>query len=126
MSAAELVDDFYAEGTETFTISLNNPSGATLGAQSTTTVTITDNDETNGVNPIDGTNFFVRQQYIDSDRERTEGRKQRAAGRSGGRFAIHSTERNLGLGYDLLQKSSVRGDLSPIFLHIFVISSSRC
>ena len=60
-----IVDDSYAEGTETFTVSLNSPSGATLGAQSTATVTITDNDATTGPNPIDNTNFFVRQQYID-------------------------------------------------------------
>ncbi len=60
-----IVDDSYAEGPETFTIGLNSPSGATLGAQSTATVTITDNDATNGPNPIDNTNFFVRQQYID-------------------------------------------------------------
>ena len=36
-----IVDDSYAEGTETFTVGLNSPSGATLGAQSTATVTIT-------------------------------------------------------------------------------------
>jgi len=60
-----IVDDSYAEGTETFTVGLNSPSGATLGAQSTATVTIIDNDVTNGPNPIDNTNFFVRQQYID-------------------------------------------------------------
>jgi Calx-beta domain-containing protein len=60
-----IVDDSYAEGTETFTIGLNSPGGATLGAQSTATVTITDNDATNGPNPIDNTNFFVRQQYLD-------------------------------------------------------------
>jgi hypothetical protein len=60
-----IVDDSYAEGNETFTIGLNSPSGATLGAQSTATVTITDNEATNGPNPIDNTNFFVRQQYID-------------------------------------------------------------
>lgn len=60
-----IVDDSYAEGTETFTIGLNSPSGATLGTQSTATVTITDNDATNGPNPIDNTNFFVRQLYID-------------------------------------------------------------
>jgi hypothetical protein len=60
-----IVDDGYAEGSETFTIGLNSPSGATLGAQSTATVTINDNEATNGPNPIDGTNFFVRQQYID-------------------------------------------------------------
>ena len=61
-----IVDDGYAEGNETFTIGLNSPSGATLGAQSTATVTIQDNEGvSNGVNPIDQTNFFVRQQYID-------------------------------------------------------------
>jgi hypothetical protein len=60
-----IVDDSFAEGNETFTVSLNNPSGATLGAQSTATVTIIDNDSSNGPNPIDNTNFFVRQQYID-------------------------------------------------------------
>jgi VCBS repeat protein/Calx-beta domain-containing protein len=61
-----IVDDGYAEGPETFTIGLNSPSGATLGTQSTATVTIQDNEgASNGVNPIDQTNFFVRQQYID-------------------------------------------------------------
>jgi Tol biopolymer transport system component len=61
-----IVDDSYAEGSETFTISLNNASGTTLGTQSTATVTIIDNDgSSNGPNPIDNTNFFVRQQYID-------------------------------------------------------------
>jgi len=60
-----IVDDAYAEGNETFTIGLNGPSGATLGTQSTATATITDNDVANGTNPIDNTNFFVRQQYID-------------------------------------------------------------
>ncbi len=60
-----LVDDGYAEGSENFTISLSSPSGAMLGSPGTTTVTITDNETANGTNPIDDTNFFVRQQYID-------------------------------------------------------------
>ncbi len=60
-----IVDDSYVEGNENFTVSLNTPSGATLGAQATATVTINDNDSSNGTNPIDSTNFFVRQQYID-------------------------------------------------------------
>jgi len=60
-----IVDDSYAEGNETLTISLNTPSGATLGTQSTATVTITDNDATNGTNPADTSGFFVRQHYID-------------------------------------------------------------
>jgi uncharacterized repeat protein (TIGR01451 family) len=60
-----LVDDGYAEGNETFTISLSSPGGAALGSPNTATVTVTDNETTNGTNPIDDTNFFVRQQYID-------------------------------------------------------------
>jgi hypothetical protein len=60
-----IIDDSYAEGTETFTVSLNNPSGATLGSQSTGTVMIVDNDLITGPNPIDNTDFFVRQQYLD-------------------------------------------------------------
>ncbi|HVS83068.1 MAG TPA: S8 family serine peptidase, partial [Pyrinomonadaceae bacterium] len=60
-----IIDDSYAEGTENFTVSLNNPSGATLGTQSTTTVMIVDNETTTGPNSIEQTNFFVRQQYID-------------------------------------------------------------
>ncbi len=60
-----IVDDAYAEGNETFTITLSNAIGATLGAPSTATITIQDNEATNGPNPIDGTAFFVRQQYLD-------------------------------------------------------------
>ena len=60
-----IVDDAYAEGNETFTINLTGASGATLAAQSAATVMIMDNDSTNGVDPIDDTSFFVRQQYID-------------------------------------------------------------
>ena len=60
-----IVDDAYAEGDETFTITLSNPIGVTLGAPNTATVTIQDNEATNGPNPIDGTPFFVRQQYLD-------------------------------------------------------------
>ena len=60
-----IVDDAYAEGNETFTVKLTGASGTTLAAQSATTVMIMDNDSTNGVDPIDDANFFVRQQYID-------------------------------------------------------------
>ena len=60
-----LVDDAYAEGPETFTITLSNPTGATLGTPAAATLTITDNDATNGTNPIDSASFFVRQHYLD-------------------------------------------------------------
>jgi hypothetical protein len=60
-----IVDDSYAEGNETFTVTLKNASGASLGSPSSATVTIQDNDTTTGPNPIDETHFFVRQQYLD-------------------------------------------------------------
>jgi len=61
-----IIDDVYAEGNESFTITLSNATGATLGAPATATLTITDNDGANGTsNPIDVTGFFVRQHYID-------------------------------------------------------------
>ena len=60
-----IVDDAYAEGNESFTVTLSTPTGALLGLTPSATVTIIDNDSTNGANPIDGTPFFVRQQYID-------------------------------------------------------------
>jgi hypothetical protein len=49
---------------------LSNPTGATLGAQATATVTINDNEVTDQPNPILQTNaagvdFFVRQHYLD-------------------------------------------------------------
>jgi hypothetical protein len=60
-----LIDDAYAEGTENFSVILSGPTGATLGTPATTTIVIGDNENTNGVNPIDQTGFFVRQHYID-------------------------------------------------------------
>ncbi len=60
-----IVDDAYVEGNETFTLSLNNGFGTSLGAQTTATVTIVDNDSSSGMNPLDTTSFFVRQHYLD-------------------------------------------------------------
>ena len=59
-----IIDDSYAEGNENFTVSVHSPVGATLG-QTLATVTIMDNEATHGPNPIDNTEFFVRQQYLD-------------------------------------------------------------
>jgi uncharacterized repeat protein (TIGR01451 family) len=59
-----VVDDNFAEGNESFTLILGNPTGATLGLTTTATITITDNANTAG-NPIDAVPFFVRQNYID-------------------------------------------------------------
>jgi hypothetical protein len=64
--AIPIVDDAYTEGDETFTITLSNVSGATLGSPATATVTIHDNGpENGGTNPIDQAGFFVRQHYVD-------------------------------------------------------------
>ena len=64
-----ITDDVYAETSETFGVLLSNPTGATLAAPSSATVTIADNDAANGANPVkDATfapDFFVRQHYID-------------------------------------------------------------
>jgi uncharacterized repeat protein (TIGR01451 family) len=60
-----LTDDAYAEGNEVFNVSLSNSVGAALGSPSTATITISDNESTTGVNPVDQANFFVHQHYID-------------------------------------------------------------
>jgi hypothetical protein len=59
-----IIDDAFTEGAETFTLTLSNVTGATLGT-STATLTINDGPAETGVNPIDSTGFFVRQHYID-------------------------------------------------------------
>jgi uncharacterized repeat protein (TIGR01451 family) len=60
-----IVNDSYAEGSESFIFALGNPIGGTLAAPTGATITIADNDATNGTNPIDVSSFFVRQHYID-------------------------------------------------------------
>lgn len=59
-------DDLFVEGSESFTVSLSNPVGTTLGAQSSATITINDNDTAPPTtNLIDVPGYFVRQQYYD-------------------------------------------------------------
>jgi hypothetical protein len=61
-----IVDDTYLEGAENFSIFLSNPTGgATIGANQTSPIQITDNDGAGQANPIDDKIFFVRQHYID-------------------------------------------------------------
>jgi hypothetical protein len=55
----------YQDGTEVFTLTLLNPVNGQLGAQSSATITITDNDTAAAPNPIDNDEFFIRQLYID-------------------------------------------------------------
>ena len=61
-----IADDAYVEGSETLRITLTSPTGAALGSPASAVFTITDNDSTPPVNnPLDTTQFFVRQQYSD-------------------------------------------------------------
>ncbi|HKQ99532.1 MAG TPA: Calx-beta domain-containing protein [Pyrinomonadaceae bacterium] len=60
-----IVNDVYVEGPETFTLTLSNPSDGELGTPSSTTITINDNDSGAAANPIDNSEFFIRQLYID-------------------------------------------------------------
>ena len=61
-----VTDDNYAEGDENFSVALTSASGAALGSPNLATVTITDNETIGGPpNPIDSTDFFVYQHYVD-------------------------------------------------------------
>jgi len=58
-------DDSYIEGTETFNITLSNPSGVALAAPSIATLTINDNSSEPATNVIDDPGTYVGQHYHD-------------------------------------------------------------
>jgi len=63
-----IVNDTYQEGTESFSVSLSNPVGTSIGAGNTAAVVITDDDTSpSSVHPLDAPDegFFVREQYMD-------------------------------------------------------------
>lgn len=60
-----IVDDAIIETNENLAVTLSNVNGAVISGNSSATITITDNDATNLVNPIDIAQSFVRQQYLD-------------------------------------------------------------
>ncbi|MBV9926508.1 MAG: DUF4214 domain-containing protein [Acidobacteria bacterium] len=65
-----VTDDRFRENEETFTLTLSNPVGVTLGAGSTATVFIRDDDAADGPSPVAfgpnfNTSYFVTQHYRD-------------------------------------------------------------
>lgn len=61
-----VIDDVFVEGNETFNLALSNPVGLNPGTITSAVLTITDNDVAPGApNPIDNTDFFIRQLYLD-------------------------------------------------------------
>ena len=60
-----VTDDVLVEGSEQFTVTLKDPTGAELST-GTITITISDNDsQANAPNPLSNASFFVRQHYQD-------------------------------------------------------------
>ncbi len=95
-----LVDDAYAEGDETLTLTLSNHSGASPGTISSATITITDNANTAG-NPIDDVPFFVREHYIDF-----LGREPDPSGYAGWQNILNNCGSTVALPCDRIEVSS--------------------
>jgi hypothetical protein len=61
-----LTDNVFVDGNRTAGLTLSHPLGASLGAQTTSVLTIQDNDSAPpSQNPLDSSQFFVRQHYHD-------------------------------------------------------------
>jgi hypothetical protein len=61
-----VIDDAIVEVNENFQVRLTNAVGAALNTNSTTVVTISDNDQAGQPNPaVSSFSFFIRQQYLD-------------------------------------------------------------
>src|SRR6185295_15807050 len=60
-----LNEDILVEGNEAFNLTLSNPAGGVLGAQSSTTVTITDDLSESMMSPVDDPQSFVYTHYHD-------------------------------------------------------------
>ncbi|HEX3230538.1 MAG TPA: Calx-beta domain-containing protein, partial [Pyrinomonadaceae bacterium] len=58
-------EDSFVEGNETFSITLSNPSGVTVGGPAIATVTITDDASESAANAIDDPQTYVCQHYHD-------------------------------------------------------------
>ena len=58
-------EDMYIEASETFSVALSNPIGASLGQQSTATITINDDVPESVTNPIDDPQSYVWMHYHD-------------------------------------------------------------
>jgi hypothetical protein len=58
-------EDMFGEGNETFSVSLSNPAGATIGQQGVAMVTIMDDLPESITNPIDDAQSFVYTNYHD-------------------------------------------------------------
>jgi hypothetical protein len=58
-------EDMYVEGDESFTVTLSNVTGATIGAPASATITINDDASESQTNPIDDAQSFVYTHYHD-------------------------------------------------------------